>query len=141
MEQLIEILHREKCSCVIRTDGNITLCHRRGVRDLLDIVLSGSHSLRGAEVADKVVGKGAAALMVLGSISAVYAGVISVPALRMLEETSIRVTYGTLVPGIINRAGTGMCPVEALCAHCVAPEECLPLIINFVTSSRHADNH
>ena len=37
--------------------------------------------MKGAAIADKVIGKGAAALMVLGGFKTVYADIISTPAL------------------------------------------------------------
>ena len=136
MEELIGILHRENCSCVIRrTDGAVILGHLRGVKDLLRFVLDESSPLRGAEIADKVVGKGAAALMMLGGVRSVYADVMSRPAFEFLEDASITASYGVLVPNIINRAGTGICSVETLCRDCTDAAPCLPLIVDFVKSN------
>jgi len=36
------------------------------------------------------------------------------------------------VPNIVNRAGTGTCPVEQLCAGAASAAECLPLIEGFM---------
>ncbi|MDE6685296.1 MAG: DUF1893 domain-containing protein, partial [Duncaniella sp.] len=63
----------------------------------------------------------------------VYADVISHPATELLAKSGVSVTYGKCVDYIINRAGTGMCPVETLCRECATAEECLPLIERFVT--------
>ncbi|MDE6528439.1 MAG: DUF1893 domain-containing protein, partial [Muribaculaceae bacterium] len=81
---------------------------------------------------DKVVGKGAAALMVLGGVKTVYAAVISRAALQLLTDAGVDVSYSHLVSSIINRAGTGPCPVENLCRECLTPQECLPLIASFL---------
>lgn len=43
---------------------------------------------------------------------AVYAGVISKPALQFLTENGIAIEYDSLVEAIRNRAGTGYCPME-----------------------------
>lgn len=131
---LVEILHREKCSCVIFNKGKITLCHERGVKDLLSLLESDREVLSGACVADKVIGKGAAALMILGGVKSIYADVISLPAFELLSTASIPVSYEISVPNIINRAGDGVCPVETLCRNCLSAEECLPLIRQFVLS-------
>lgn len=139
MRELVDILHREHCSCVIRNRGNIKLCHSRGVKDLYDLVHDGSGLLHDAEIADKVVGKGAAALMIAGGVAAVYADVISIPALGLLESAAVAVDYAALVPNIINRAGTGICPVETLCRDCTTAEECLPIIAGFI-SRMNMDN-
>lgn len=131
--RLINILRREDCSCVILTAGGSTVrCRERGVRDLYRLLTEEPATLNHALVADKVVGKGAAALMVLGDVSEVYARTISDSALAMLTDAGIRVEYGELAPHIINRAGTGICPVENLCADCTTARQCFPRIKKFV---------
>lgn len=128
----IEMLHREGCSCVI-TDGiEFRMFHQRGVKDLYDILSTQPELLQGAFIADKVVGKGAAALMILGGIDSLYTDTISVTAQEILDRYKVEAKCDKLVPHIINRAGTGVCPVESLCKECNTAEECLPLIKNFI---------
>lgn len=136
MTELIDNLHKEGCSCVIYNHGKITLCYERGVKDLLRLLKSKPLILAGAAVADKVVGKGAAAIMVLGGVKTVYADVISMGALELLSTSDISISYGIRVSNIINRSGTGICPVESLCKDCTSAIECLPLIQNFVLSNK-----
>ena len=82
--QLIDLLHVEACSCVIR-NGDVTRIFReRGVKDLYRLLEEEPELLAGAFVADKVVGKGAAALMILGGGGELHADVISRPARRLL---------------------------------------------------------
>ncbi len=133
---LAEILHKEKCSCVIWKNDKLSLFHQRGVKDLLCLLNSSDAELSDALVADKVVGKGAAALMILGGIKAVYADVISNPALNLLKDAHIKVDYANVVPNIINRAGTGICPVEKLCENCSTAADCLPLISEFIKKQK-----
>ena len=110
------LLEKSGCSCVIANGGVVRQFHQRGVADLLRLLHEEPEFLRGAEIADKVVGKGAAALMISGGIKEIYAAVLK------------------LTDGIINRQGTGPCPMESLCSDCDTAEECLPLIENFVSS-------
>lgn len=131
--QLVRMLHDEKCSCVIWNKGTVTLCHERGIKDLYALLADQPSVLSGAMIADKVIGKGAAALMLLGNVASVYADVISQPALDLFNTREIEVRYDVLVPNIVNRSGTGMCPVEALCLDCIAAEECLPKIEKFIS--------
>lgn len=129
----IETLHRERCSCIIvDTDGRTTLCHQRGVADLYRLLTGTPEVLKGSVIADKVVGKGAAALMALGGIVAVYADVMSRPALELLRNAAVPATFDTLADNIINRAGTDICPVEKLCRDADTPEQCLPRITEFL---------
>lgn len=132
IDELTDILHREKCSCVIYNRGKKMICHERGVKDLYRLLKSDKSVLEGAVIADKVIGKGAAALMILGGVSEVYADVISRPAMDLLSSVSIPVSYGVCVSNIIDRNGTGVCPVETLCIDCESAIDCLPLIERFV---------
>ena len=134
MQELIEILHRGNHSLVVAAGGNVSVYDGRGVSDLYRLLDQSPVILRGADIADKVVGKGAAALMILGRVGCVHADVISTPALRLFETSGVKVTFDAEVPNIINRAGTGVCPVETLCLDCRTAEECLPLITRFVNS-------
>ena len=121
-------------SCVVLKDGVCHSFHRRGVADLYHLLKNDPALLDGAFVADKVVGKGAAALMCLGGVSAVWSRVMSRSALRLFTRSGVEATYETLTDHIINRAGTGICPVEQLCSEADTPEECLPLIEKFLES-------
>ena len=135
LQDLIDLLHERKWSCVLRT-GEIYTFERRGVEDLYALLREQPGLLLGADVADKVVGKGAAALMVLGRVRRVYADVLSEPAYGLLFQAGISVSYGRLVSAIRNRAGNGWCPVETLCRDKETAEECLPLIAGFVERLR-----
>ncbi len=121
-------------SCVIFNNGHTTVCHSRGVKDLYRLLTEYPDTLRGAFVADKVIGKGAAALMILGGVAEAYTPLISRPALELFNKAGIAVEYGECVPNIINRTRTGICPVEKLCADCQDAESCLPLIKNFIST-------
>lgn len=128
----IDRLHSERCSCVIVSGDRVTVGHERGVRDLYRILTTEPGLLSGAFVADKVVGKGAAALMIAGGVGEVYTGLISRPALSLFEASGVKVSYDRCVPNIINRTGDGICPVETLCRDCLTAADCLPLIESFV---------
>jgi len=63
-------------------------------------------------VADKVVGKAAAMLFIKGKVKELYAAIISEHACAVLDSNNVPYTFGEKVPYIINRANTGMCPME-----------------------------
>lgn len=135
-EQIIALLHASACSCVIANGERIESFHERGVKDLHRLLCDDRALLDGAFIADKVVGKGAAALMVAGGVQSVYTDVISQGALTLFSQSGIEVGYGVLVANIINRTGTDICPVEKLCKDCLTAEECLPLISKFIESMK-----
>lgn len=135
MNKLIDILHTGHHSLVV-DNGEIHTYDGRGVSDLFRLYKNNPEILAGAKIADKVVGKGAAALMIVGKVSRVHADVISVPALALFRTSPVDVDYDKLVDNIINRHGTGICPVETLCLECRTADECLPKIENFINSNK-----
>ena len=136
--QAIDLLFAERCSCVVRNGDTIRIFRERGVRDLWRLLHEEPELLDGAFVADKVVGKGAAALMILGGVEELFADVVSRAALDLFAAAGKAVAYTVAVPHIINRADDGICPVERLCAGARTAAECLPLIEGFLTAGKGA---
>ncbi|MFT0426049.1 DUF1893 domain-containing protein [Bacteroides thetaiotaomicron] len=126
MEELINLLHSGGYSCVIANGDNIRTFTQRGVADFL----------KGASIADKVVGKGAAALMILGGIRELHTDIISSKALDLLRSSDIKVHFVQEVPFIWNRDHTGWCPVETMCSEEESAEAILPLIRDFLEKIR-----
>ena len=124
IENLTHYLHTHACRGVTcSADGTLSEFHRRGVADLMTLLADTPALLQGALVADKVIGKGAALLMVYGGVSEVWADVISDSAAQVLQEAGIPCAFGQRVPYIINRQGDGMCPIEALMHDIDTPPE------------------
>ena len=132
LDHLRQILHSTACSCVIGNGGRVETFHQRGIKDLYELLNNGSGLLDGASIADKVIGKGAAALMIAGGVKEVYTDVVSEAAMELFERYGTATSYDKRVAHIINRKGDGICPVESLCAECVTVEECLEKIEEFL---------
>ena len=120
-----QLLETGSYTCVFCRGDTLLTDNRRGILPLLDLLRSGQ-DLRDFSAADKVVGKAAAFLYRLMGIKALYAGVISTPALAVLE--GLPVEYTTEVPAIQNRTQTGLCPMETAIWGIDDPEEALPAI-------------
>ena len=99
-----------------------------GIAPLLSLLKNSPGLLKGASVADKVVGKAAAMLMLYGGVSDIYSGIISHPALSVLEKAELKIESDRRVSYIENRAGTDMCPMEKRVLHLSDPEECYRLL-------------
>ena len=124
MEELINILHSEGLTLVVKSaDGAIHRFTQRGVKDLLTLAIERPETLHDALIADKAVGKAAAACMISGGVSRVHADVMSQPALSLLRAYGVNAGYVTLVDHIINREGTGWCPMEKLSRDLDTPAE------------------
>lgn len=103
------------CSCVLVRDGQAETSRLTGVQPLLCWLREDAACFRDAFAADKILGKAAALLLVYGGLSpsgGVYGQVLSDGAAQVLEHHHIPYAFETRVPYIINRAGTGMCPME-----------------------------
>lgn len=136
LTDLATMLHEGDYSCVICNGDTVRTFTQRGVSDLYDLLEHEPSFLQGACMADKVVGKAAASLMVLGGVRRLYAGIISRPALDILQAAHIDVDCGKTVPHIINRAGTGWCPLESASRDLHTPQEILPVIRGFISRMR-----
>ena len=97
MEELKKRLEREDVRGVVRAaNGEIREFHRQGVIDLFTLLTKEPQMLLGAQIADRVIGRGAALLMVKGRVQEVFAYVISKQALDILQQAGIPTTYATL---------------------------------------------
>lgn len=131
MNKLVEKLHQEGCSCVV-SNQEVRTFEKRGVDDLYELLTKEPGFLQGADVADRVVGKAVAAMLVKGGVKTVYADLISLSALMLLREAGVETDYDQLVTYIKNTKLTDWCPVEALCYNEQTVDEILPVVQRFV---------
>ena len=124
MQTLTDILHHQSCSLVVRDSrGEVTTYQKKGVRDLVWLLDHEPWRLSGSDVADKVIGKAAAGLMVRGGVRAVYGEVMSRLALPLLEGAGIPYSYALLVDRIVIAEGDNRCPLEQIVADARTAEE------------------
>ena len=129
MRRLIEILRREACSLVVETaTGEVTTYNKPGVRDLVWLLDNEPWRLRRARVADKVIGRAAAALLVNGGVAAVHGEVMSRRALPLLEEAGVDVSWGKLVDAIVVPEGDTRCRLEEIVMPATTPIEAEALL-------------
>ena len=121
---------------MIANGDRIRTFTQRGVADLYDLLVQEPEFLHGASVADKVIGKAAASLMVLGGVCEVYTRTISRPALQLLQEAGVMVTCDEVVDHIINRDRTGWCPLEQASRDLHSAKEIFPVIEKFIANLR-----
>lgn len=97
---------------VIFENGKIEEYYNPRVYDIVAILKENENALRGATVADKVIGKTAASLLTVAGVKEIYANTISEIAIPVLEQNNIKYEYKNRTEYIINNEGTGMCPME-----------------------------
>ena len=85
----------------------------RGLSPLLDLGDQSPDAVKGAWVIDKVIGKAAAAICVSAGARRVHGALMCEPAQALLEEHGIAFSADKVVPQILNRDQSGLCPLEA----------------------------
>ena len=141
MDDLIRLLRSSGCSLVLRdAQGHTTTHSQRGVRDLLALLDAPSKRLHGADVADKVVGRAAAALMVEGGVRRVWAEVLSRQAVPFFEQAGISYDAASIVEGIVRRTDDQSCPLEEITAPARTPAEAETLLRRHIEAMRKKEN-
>lgn len=111
-ERAKTLLHERKLSIVVMNNGTAYTSEKHGISPILDLLDTDREYMKGAYIADKVIGKAAAMLIAANGAGTVYADVISRHAIDVLKKSGIDCDYEKCVPYIINRQGDGMCPME-----------------------------
>ncbi len=113
LEEVKEVLHQKNASLVVAYEnGEIKEYYQDRIKDIKDILKENKNALKGAVIADKVIGKVAGSILALAGVKEIYADVISEYAIPVLEENHIKYEYKEKVKYIINQTKTGMCPME-----------------------------
>ena len=112
LEKAKQIMVEGDYTVVLVSGEDVLSSKERGVAPLLDWVERGL-DLKDFSASDKVVGKAAAFLYALLGVKRLFAQVVSAPALEVLRNWKIEVSFGETVENIKNRTGTGMCPMES----------------------------
>ena len=133
-QDAIDTLHKENCSCVILKNGELTVYKGPGISDLLRLLKTEPEKLQGAFVADKVIGKAAAALLILGEVDSIYTDLISDGAIELLRKSPVKVSFSERVSIIMNRTKDNICPMENVCSVANSPQECYERINEFIQS-------
>ena len=107
----MKMLVKKGMSCVAAKDGVIIARETgRGIEPALKLLSEGK--LDGALVVDKVVGRAAAAIFIVGKARKLHASIMSAEAATLLKENRIGATADKIVPVILNRDMTDGCPME-----------------------------
>ena len=113
LEDVKKILYAKNASLVVYyTNGEIKEYYKNRVDDIKNILHENENALRGAVIADKVIGKFTGSLLTVAGVKEIYADVISEHAIPILEQNNVKYEYKEKVDFIVNNTKTGMCPME-----------------------------
>lgn len=117
---------------VVTRDGRVLTDIGATVRPLFRLYSQHKDDFVGAAVADRVIGKAAAAILCEGGVAEAFGFVMSRGAYNMLSAHGIMAGYGRLVRVIENRRGDDMCPMEKTVDGVDDPAECVRRIHHFI---------
>jgi hypothetical protein len=124
LQSAINLIKEETATCVVMKDHKIIkTISGQGIAPVIDLYEQGV--LKDAFVADKIIGKAAAMIMVLGGVKEVYGKVMSRAGKEYLESRGVKVSNGQCIDMISNRAGNGICPMERTVMEIEEPAEAL----------------
>ena len=104
-------------------------CSRQtGIRPIISCLDEDIAFFQGLSVADKIIGKASAMLLVLSGVKEVYTPVLSKAGKAVFDRYGITYEYDELVDFIVNRKGDGMCPMEETVKDIDDPEEAYPAL-------------
>lgn len=127
-EQMLDQLNANSLSLLVRNHGLTTQHENHGVQDLLTLIQNDPKRLKGAVVADKIIGKAAAALMIAGGVKEVHTNIICTPARELFEQAGVVVVAREEVPMILNRDQTGQCPIDSRLNEAATVEDCVAIL-------------
>ena len=128
--QMLEMLNRQGLSLLVYNHDSLTTHSNRGIQDLLLLISEQPERLNGAVAADKIIGKSAAAIMIVGGVKQVHTNLICTPARELFEANGVRVFATEEVPMIYNRDRSGMCPMDTQINGVESVEECVAILQN-----------
>ena len=126
--QMLDMLNEQGLSLLVYNHDSLTTHANRGIQDLLQLISDQPERLKGAVAADKIIGKAAAAIMIVGGVKEVHTNVICTPARELFEANGVLVFATEEVPMIMNRDQTGMCPMDTQIANIESIEECVAIL-------------
>ncbi|HOA33149.1 MAG: DUF1893 domain-containing protein [Clostridiales bacterium] len=130
LQKAVSKLHDSGCAIVVANGEKVIASAETSLKPLIEIVKTSPEILRGAAVADKIVGKAAALLLVHSGVREVYAEILSDFAVPVLERAGIQYHYNKKVPFIKNRAGDDTCPMEKKVLYIDDPETAVSIFLN-----------
>ncbi|MBE6713703.1 MAG: DUF1893 domain-containing protein [Ruminococcaceae bacterium] len=125
---------RGHTSCAVYND-KLNISTEKGLKPLIMWLEKDGEFLRSASVADKIIGRAAAMIMVKGGVAEVYGGVMSRGAVAVFEEAGIPCSFSNTCIAISNRRGDGICPMEKAVSRISDPEEAYKILREKVLSA------
>jgi len=117
-------LSQKNLSLVVAKRGRVLFeTESHGISGLLKAIDQLKDDMAGSSVADRVVGRAAALLLVYSGVVAVFADTISEGGIDVLKNNDIFQEFGRRVPSILDSRKADVCPFEKLVAKFSEPRQ------------------
>jgi hypothetical protein len=111
--QKLADLEKSGLSIRVEKEGRIVFASADPMlKPLLSCLSEHAVEMNGAIVIDKIVGRAAAYLCIVGRVAEVITPLASEPACTALQQAGIPLYAEKVIPQIMNRTNTGPCPME-----------------------------
>ena len=114
LDSLLKKLDDENLSLIIINDNEIIFSSKKeGMIPLLEAVeMMDALKLSGSIVIDKIIGKAAALIICYFKAKVIHTKILSLKAIKILNDYSIEYSAEKTIPEIMNKPGTDICPFE-----------------------------
>ncbi|MEM3703232.1 MAG: DUF1893 domain-containing protein [Candidatus Bathyarchaeia archaeon] len=128
MMEDLEIAKKRLCEknltlSIVKNSEVIFESKAHGVFSFLGAIERLGDKIRGASVADKIVGKAIALLCIYAGVKAVYAATLSRKAKQVFEKYGVQFEWDKLVEKILNASKKEICPFEKTALEINNPDE------------------
>jgi hypothetical protein len=134
MTNLISRLDSENVSLFIIKDGRVLFSSEEGgMKPLIKAVRTfSSNELIDTVVVDRIVGKASALIIAFFRAKEVHGKVMSIRGRGLLKKQHIKINYEKLVPEIMNRSETDICPFEKAVFKIEEPEVGFQTVVKMI---------
>lgn len=117
-------LSQKNFSLVITKNGRVLFeTESHGISDLLKAIKQLQENMVSSSVADRIVGRASALLLVYSGVVAVFAGTASEGGIEVLKNNHVFHEFGKRVPRILDSKRVDVCPFEKLVAKFSDPKD------------------
>lgn len=128
-----ELLNNSNSTCVAIKANRIYQSNLKGILPIICKLKEDPTFFDGADVADVVIGKASAMLLIYGNVHSIYTPLISDHAIEILNKHKIYYEYDKEVPYILNRKKDGMCPMEQTVLNIEDPKLAYNLLLSKIS--------
>lgn len=129
LETAIQKIQQGEADCILVTEKeSIIMPIKRGISPLVELYKQHATLMNNAFLVDKIIGRAASFIAILGNVQYVHAHLMSESALSLLTQYNIKATYDQLTPNILNHQQSNLCPMELAVQGINNPQEALEAI-------------